>query len=130
MQKGHVLHLECQRCKNALHFSVFELEKKHHLLTCEQCGQNYDFNDDLLKRQLLKFEKLCRQILESEEILSDTHVGISVGGKNIKVPYKLLLTRFNSLLDLVIGGKPMSIEFRLEPLKDLPPPSSHLRSHH
>ena len=62
---------------------------------------------------------LCRQLIESEEILSNASVGIDIGDKNVQVPYRLLLTRFNSTLDLTIGEKPVKIEFRLEPAADV-----------
>jgi hypothetical protein len=66
-------------------------------------------------RQLKKFELLCRQIHHSEEILSNTSVGIFVGDREIKVPYKLLLTRLNSTLNLMMGDRPLAITFRIEP---------------
>jgi hypothetical protein len=120
MQKGHLLQFNCQGCQNPIEFSVFELDKNQSLLKCSHCNRKYSFDDAGLKRQLKKFEDLCLQLIESEEILSDTSVGIDVGEHSIKIPFKLLLTRLNSHLDLIIGDKPLSISFRLEPLKDLP----------
>ncbi|MFQ5729416.1 MAG: hypothetical protein ACE5GN_03550 [Waddliaceae bacterium] len=76
--------------------------------------------DENLRRQLRKFEALCQQILDSEEILGNTSVGIDIGEHHVKVPYKLLLTRLNSSLELMIGDQPVSIVFRLEPALDLP----------
>src|SRR5690606_31766957 len=99
MQKGHLLQFSCQRCHHPIHFSVFELEHKGGGVNCPDCGLIYDFEDETLKRQLRKFENLCRQIQLSEEILSNTSVGIHVGEKEVKIPYKILLTRLNSTLD-------------------------------
>ena len=123
VQKGHVLRFACTKCQNPVQFSVLQLDGKHSTLTCAHCEKSYSFADEALKRQLRTFEALCRQILASEEILSDASVGIDVGGKQVKVPYKLLLTRFNSSLELDIGGVPLTIDFRLEPLKDCPAPA-------
>lgn len=116
VQKGHVLRFLCVECQNPIQFSV--LESQLNSLVCIYCEKTYSFIDSKLKRQLQKFERLCRQIADSEEILSHTNVGIDVGERKIKIPFKLLLTRFNNSLELEIGGAPLSIDFRLEPLND------------
>lgn len=123
MQKGHHLQFCCQACQSPIHFSVFELEKNNQV-QCASCGLVYHFNDEGLKRQLAKFENLCRQIQASEEILSNTSVGIFIGEKEVKIPYKLLLSRLNSTLDLMVGGRPLTITFRIEPALDTPPLSN------
>lgn len=119
MSQKYALQFNCQACQHPVRFSIFELESQH-LLSCPECSKKYSLTDTTLKRQLKKFEALCKQIIESEEILSDTAVGIDVGEHHVKVPYKLLLTRFSSTLDLLVGKQPISISFRVEPLKDLP----------
>jgi hypothetical protein len=121
MQKGHLLQFNCQKCKHPIRFSVFALEARDPIISCTQCQKKYALNDETLKRQLRKFEALCRQILESEEILGNTAVGIDVGEHHVKIPYKLLMTRLSSSLDLKMGDEQVSIAFRMEPLKDLPP---------
>lgn len=119
MQKGHFLQFCCQSCHNPIQFSVFDLEKMKHV-RCSACGLQYDFNEEGLKRQLRKFEDLCRQIQASEEILSNTSVGVCIGDREVKIPYKLLLTRLNSTLDLMVGERPLTISFRIEPSIDTP----------
>lgn len=119
MQKGHFLQFLCQSCKSPIQFSVFDLEKRSSLC-CGECGLVYDFGDEALVRQLRKFENLCRQIQASEEIMSNTSVGIYLGDREIKIPYKLLLTRLNSTLDLIVGNRPLTITFRIEPAVDTP----------
>lgn len=118
MQKGHFLQFCCQSCQHSIQFSLFNLEDSR--IPCSNCGIVYDFNEEGLKRQLKKFEDLCRQIQLSEEILSNTSVGIYMGDREIKIPYKLLLTRLNSTLDLMVGDKPLAITFRIEPIKETP----------
>lgn len=120
MQKGHQLEFACQSCQSPVSFSVLELNKQEGEITCPDCSLVYDFSDETLQRQLQKFESLCRQIQNSEEILSNTAIGIYVGDREIKIPFKLLLTRLNSTLDLMVGNKPLKIMFRIEPTKDLP----------
>ena len=118
MQKGHKLQFCCQSCENMVQFSIFELEQNP-LIKCT-CGKKYSFGESSLQRQLKKFEALCRQIIDSEEILSHTAVGINIGEHHVKVPFKLLLTRLNSSLELKIDGKPLTIDFRIEPVADFP----------
>ncbi len=120
VQKGHHLSFACTHCDAPVGFSVLDLETPDAPITCEGCEQIYSFDDETLKRQLRKFEALCRQIVDSEEILSDVSVGIDVDGRQVQVPYKLLLTRFNSVLEMTVGDQPITIEFRLEALQDHP----------
>ncbi|MCB1111216.1 MAG: hypothetical protein H7A37_00315 [Chlamydiales bacterium] len=118
MQKGHSLEFSCQQCKHPITFSLFTLEQ-HVPLVCTKCQKQYIFDDEALHRQLAKFEALCRQIHASEEILCDTSVGVHIGGQEVKIPFKLLLTRLSTSLDLMIGDQPLSIAFRIEPAHDL-----------
>lgn len=118
MQKGHLLQFKCQKCSNSVNFSIFELENREEGISCE-CGVVYDFSEESLKRQLKKFQDLCFQIQESEEILSNSSIGIYLGDREIKIPYKILLSRLNSTLDLKIGDQTLSIVFRIEPKVDV-----------
>jgi hypothetical protein len=119
--KRDLLQFDCLECSAPVCFSVFKIDDSDGQICCSKCHKKYLFSDDVLRRQLRKFEALCRQILESEEILSHTAVGIDIGEHHVKIPFKLLITRFNSKLDLMIGNQPLSIQFRIEPLTDLPP---------
>jgi len=118
MQKGHTLHFNCLSCKSPVTFSIFDLDtgKK---FACQGCEKGYAFTDETLIRQIKKFEALCRQIQDAEEILGSANVGVDVGDHHIKVPYKLLLTRLSSSLDLTMAGNKVSIYFRIEPIKDV-----------
>lgn len=121
MQKGHSLQFDCISCSDPVRFSLFQRREQTAAAQCSTCGKEYVLDDPDLMRQLSKFEALCRQIAESEEILGNTSVGIDVGPHHVKIPFKLLLTRFNSSIDLTIGNTPVAIQFRFEPQKDLPP---------
>lgn len=120
MQKGNLLQFNCVECKHAVTFSIFELENDSAPFSCPQCSYEYALRDAVLKKQLKLFEALCTQLIASEEILSHVAVGINIGEHHVKIPYKLLLTRLNSTLDLVINGEPLSIMFLIEPLKEGP----------
>jgi hypothetical protein len=119
MQKGHTLQFKCLSCSSPITFSVFELDAQTPIC-CHECEKKYAFTDATLVRQLKKFEALCRQIQDSEEILGAASVGVDVGEHHVKVPYKLLLTRLSSSLDLNMAGQKISIFFRIEPVRDLP----------
>ncbi|MBS4167499.1 hypothetical protein [Parachlamydia sp. AcF125] len=120
MQKGNLLQFNCKECGQSIAFSVFELEKREAPLSCPKCNHKYALQDAVLKRQLKLFADLCQQLLTSEEILGHTAIGIDIGEHHVKIPYKLLLTRLNSTLDLLIDGEPLSIKFLIEPLKEGP----------
>ncbi|CCB91895.1 putative uncharacterized protein [Waddlia chondrophila 2032/99] len=119
MQKGHHLEFDCLECSEPVNFSIFDLDKPDSPIICSGCRKHYVLDDETLRRQLRKFEALCRQIVESEEILGNAAIGIDVGSQKVKIPYNLLLTRLNSSLDLTIGDRSVSILFRMEPGLDL-----------
>ena len=118
-QKGSFA-FDCRDCKKQVTFSLFDIEvgkekEKEKIFSCTECGKKYGFGDDTLKRQLSKFAALCRQIQASEEILGSSAVAVSVGKEEVKVPFKLLLTRLKSTLDLQVGKERFVITFRIEP---------------
>lgn len=118
MQKGHTLEFICLSCSKPVQFSIFSQEDRCLDLTCQNCDKKYLIDDEVLLRQMCKFAALCKQLIESEEILSHSSIGIDIADHHVKIPYKLLLTRFNSCLDLKIGDQPLQITFRIEPLTD------------
>lgn len=120
MQKGHYLEFSCQSCQSPVKFSIFSIGEQNNTVTCSDCNKQYVFDDETLLSQLNKFEKLCKQIHDSEEILGNTSVGVDVGDRHVTIPFKLLLTRLNSSLELKIGDKPCNIVFRIEPKQDIP----------
>ena len=95
-------------------FSLFDLDEDN-LVSCQECGKKYGLSEENLKRQLKKFAGLCRQIQESEEILGKAGVTVSVGKDEVKIPFKILLTRLKSTLDLQVGNERLVITFRVEP---------------
>lgn len=121
MQKGHVLQFDCQGCSKPVKFSLLKMEENGDpAISCCHCHKKYILNDKTLRRQLSKFQALCWQIADSEEILGDASIGVRVGDQEVQVPYKLLLTRLTSHLKLKVGEEELSIVFRMEPLRDLP----------
>lgn len=107
--------LECIDCKSSVVFSILELDSSSHIVTCKTCNKKYALGEDPLKRQLKKFAALCQQIQDSQEILGDASVAVDVGGQAVQIPFKLLLTRLKSVLNLQIGKTRLSVAFRVEP---------------
>jgi NAD-dependent SIR2 family protein deacetylase len=104
--------IDCKGCSNPVQFSTADLES---VVSCTECGKKYGFSDEKLKRQLVKFADLCSQIKESEEILGTAGVAVSVGNEEVKIPFKLLLCRLKSTLDLQIGTERCLVTFRSYP---------------
>lgn len=127
VQLGSVLEFNCvtEGCGHAIKFAILDV-KDGQYLTCAGCGQWYSFNKELVAA-LAKFDKLCRAIHEAEGILGDTNVAVHVAGHEVKIPFRLLLTRLNTSLTIripqEINGKtvehPIDIQFRLQPLTDI-----------
>lgn len=120
VQVGNNLEFRCIKdgCGELVRFSVFDISKNHSI-RCATCGKEYTFGEELMAK-LDKFEKLCRAVNEAEDILSDTNVAIDVYSHNVCIPFRLLLTRLNTQLNLTVGGKDIQIRFRVSPLKDIP----------
>jgi len=119
MTIGNQLEFRCLECDELIVFSVLDRVGFQNPLSCDNCGKQYRFDDQTLLEHLQKFEALCKQIHASKDILGSSFVAIRVGKEEVKIPYKLLLTRLNSIIDLKIGEKDLSIQFRTEPIKDL-----------
>lgn len=123
MPHPHTLQFLCQNCNEPVLFSVLDPKVSLSRVRCTSCEQVYAFEDEVLKRHLKKFEALCQQIHDSEEILGNASIAIDVGQHHVKVPFNILLTRLSSEIRLKMNGKTMLISFRVEPLKDTPIPT-------
>jgi hypothetical protein len=104
--------LDCLACSESVAFDLLNLDK---VVVCPNCGQKYGLGDESLKRQLKKFQALCLQIKESEEILGNAEIAVELGKEKVQIPFKLLLTRLKSTLNLQIADKKLRVSFRTEP---------------
>jgi hypothetical protein len=117
MTKEAVLEIGCTSCNTPVKFSLRSLSKPPVICRCEACGKQFGIESGLIARQIKLFVDLCQQLKASEEILSQANVAVSIGSYEVKLPFKLLLTRLRSTLDLDIGGKKVVVSYRTEPLK-------------
>lgn len=105
-----------EKCNKPIIFELLNCEEKT-LISCSNCGKEYTFNGNLVSK-LKKFDNLISAVRDAKEILGDTNVAVNYKDHEILVPYRLLLTRMNTLLTLNIGDKKVELRFRVEPLKD------------
>jgi|SaaInlStandDraft_3_1057020.scaffolds.fasta_scaffold205483_1 hypothetical protein len=119
MQQGHQLCFSCIQCSHDVIFSVLNDYTASDVITCTHCDKEYVF-DTTIASQLEKFEALCRQIHLSQDILGDASIAVSVDNREVKIPYKILLTRLNSVMTLSIGSnEDIAIRFRVEPIDEI-----------
>lgn len=108
------IELTCSACTQPIAFSLLNITSGTPL-SCTNCGKKYRFNEELIEK-ISRFEKLLSAVYEARDLLGDANVGIAVNTHEVKVPYRLLLTRLNTMLTLKVGDKQMMFRFRIEPL--------------
>jgi len=118
MQKGHSLSFPCTHCGEDVAFNIRSLQDNALHIECKGCKKPYLFEEGPLLTQIRKFLNLVDVLRNSEDILSMTSVAIRVGDKEVQIPYKLLLTRLTSHLEIEMDGKKVHLLFRSEPAKD------------
>jgi len=111
------MHLTCSQCNETGDIPFEPTAPLPWVSCCPNCGKQFGIESESIARQISLFSDLCKQIKDSEEILSSASIAVAVGNKEVKVPFKLLLTRLKSTLDLEIDGQKLCISKRAEPLK-------------
>ena len=91
--------------------------KKDGLITCPHCYRQYSFSDSGFIDKLQKLKNLLIAVKEAEDILGDVNVGVNTVAGSAKIPYRLLLTRMNTVITLDVGGQKIDFNFRVEPAK-------------
>jgi hypothetical protein len=102
-------------CGQPIQFNLLDLRAGEGVVTCERCRQSYDFDDEFLDK-LNKLRVLILAVKDAEDILGDCSVGVATANGEIKLPYKLLLTRLNTQITFAGSGKTMDFHIRVEPL--------------
>lgn len=81
---------------------------------CPSCHRSFIF-DDAFANKLHVLQRLIIAIRNAEDILSSTHVAVTTPNGEVKVPYKLLLSRLNTHISLDVQGKKIDFCFWIEP---------------
>ncbi|MCM8535037.1 MAG: hypothetical protein NE334_03790 [Lentisphaeraceae bacterium] len=103
-------------CDQVIQFNLMQLKENKGILKCPCCHRQYEFADDLFLSKLEKLRKLLLAVQDAEEILGDCNVGVTTLNGEVKIPYRLLLTRLNTMITLDVGGVKVDFHFRVEPL--------------
>jgi hypothetical protein len=119
MQVGNKLEFNCLECNEPITFSLLSPKTCGEILSCTKCRKQYVFDDKTILQHLLQFEALCQQIHDSQDILGNTSVAVEIGSHEVRIPFKILLTRLSSVMQLKIGEENLDIKFRVEPIKDI-----------
>ena len=113
----NIFSLSCTECNHAIVIPILSLSTLPLILQCNQCKKQYGFHDNTIVQQMKQFVSLCKEIKASEDILSASSIAVRVGQQEVKVPFKLLLTRLRSTFDLMVGDKKITLSYRTEPKK-------------
>ena len=103
-------------CATPIDFSLTEIESNG-TLVCPHCGKAYSFHPDFVDK-MKRFYKLVEAVQDARDILGNANVAINVKGNEVKIPYRLLLTRMNTLITLKMDDGELTFRFRVEPLNE------------
>jgi transcription elongation factor Elf1 len=114
---GFSISVHCTHCNSLVCIPHQPTKKLPWIAKCPGCGKQFGIESPAIARQVKLFVDLCQQIKASEEILTNAAIAVTVGSTEVKIPFRLLLTRLRTSLDLDVGGKRVSVSSRIEPLK-------------
>lgn len=114
---GFSIQIHCTHCNTLVAIPYRPQAKLPWIARCSGCNKQFGIESGTIARQIKLFVNLCQQLKASEEILANAAIAVTVGSTEVKVPFRLLLTRLKSTLELDIDGKKVSVSSRTEPLK-------------
>ncbi len=106
----------CLECNQPVLFDILTLRQNEGQVACSHCHRAFCFNDAGFITKLAKLDRLLQTVKECEDILGDVSVGVATFNGEVKVPYRILLTRLNTVITLDVGGRKVDFHFRVEPL--------------
>lgn len=112
--QGPVVQFKCQnpQCAKPVQLDLLDTTEDNQIILCPACHESYQFDRKFIEK-LSKLKKLIAAIQDAEDILDDAIVSVTTRSDEVKLPYRLLLTRLNTQIN--IGG--IDFTFRLEPLE-------------
>lgn len=108
---------DCVDCGKTVMFNLMTLKDAKGQVQCGECHRPYKFGRPFLGK-LEKLRNLVLAVQDAEDILGDCEVAIQTAVDEVRIPYRLLLTRLNTLISLEVGGRTIDFNFRVEPLND------------
>lgn len=103
-------------CNSLVSFSINEIENDG-TVECSTCRKGYSFHPDFVDK-MRRFSRLVEAVQDAKDILGNVNVAVAVGEQEVKIPYRLLLTRMNTLITLKMDEGEITFKFRVEPLKE------------
>lgn len=103
-------------CRKTVPFSMASLTKDQ-TVHCPHCQCAYHFHDELVDK-FQRFSALLKAVQNAQDILGDINVGVQVEGHSVRIPFRLLLTRLNTMVTLEMGGEKVDFHVRVHPLAD------------
>lgn len=116
MASGFDLEFSCTGCEAFVSFPLRISSKLPWTYTCPHCGKVFGI-DSNVARQLKLFVDLSKQLEASKEILSNSSVAVTVGHTEVKLPFKILLTRLRTTFEFYVEGQKIAVSSRVEPAK-------------
>ena len=111
------IEIHCTHCGTLVLVPYRPTAKLPWIVRCSGCNKQFGIDSSTIARQIKLFVGLCQQLKAAEEILANAAIAVTVGSTEVKIPFRLLLTRLKSTLDLDIDGKKISVSSRTDPLK-------------
>ena len=102
-------------CGQNLKVDLMTLKAAKGQLACPACHHQYQFDRAFLNK-LEKLRALVLAVREAEDILGSINIAVTTPAGEVRLPYRLLLTRLNTLVSLDVNGKLVDFNFRVEPL--------------
>jgi hypothetical protein len=104
---------DCQTeaCETSIQFNLMGLKENGGQVVCQKCHSPYQFDREFLTK-LQKLRNLVIAVHDAEDIIDETNVAVTTPAGEVKLPYRLLLTRLNTII--TIQG--INFNFRVEPL--------------
>ena len=106
-----------EEAESVMKFNIMDLEEAGGRVTCPECRREYDFDRSFLDK-LERLRTLILSVRAAEDLLGDVNVAITTSTEEIRIPYRLLLTRLNTIISIDIGGVKVDFNFRIEPLNE------------
>ncbi len=101
-------------CEGIVKFNLADVSARDFQAVCPKCHHSYEL-DDKLRDKLGRMLELIGAIRRAEDILGDSNVSVNVDGREVKIPYALLLTRLNTLITLEVGDRKVDFHLWVEP---------------
>jgi len=112
-----VIDFACIDCSGTVEFNLMTVNEEKGQVSCPHCHRPYKFKRPFLDN-LEKLRRLVLAVRDAEGILGDCNVAVTTPQGEVKIPYRLLLTRLNTLITLEVSGQVIDFNFRVEPLNE------------